>query len=246
MPSDGFELIDEIVECLPPSQWILVGGLMVHAHARLAGVPNIRTTDDADLVVELTVDDRYGMAAKALTGLGFVFQESLNEAAPAYRFVRESQRVDLMAPDRGREARYARRPVLRVPGSSSALKRTEEFETSAGSRLRIPDLAGALSLKGAAYHLPSHLPVRHLQDAVVLFACADARGTEPPSKSMKAHINALLAGLEVRPEAWSLAGPDVARRAVRGIRAHFREDWRAPDFALPRRFEAKPGRPGTP
>jgi hypothetical protein len=32
---------------------MLVGGLMVHAHAQLAGIRHARPTDDADLVVEV-------------------------------------------------------------------------------------------------------------------------------------------------------------------------------------------------
>ena len=33
MISDVFERLDEIASALPPERWMLVGGLMVHAHA---------------------------------------------------------------------------------------------------------------------------------------------------------------------------------------------------------------------
>lgn len=67
MAFDVFERIDEIAQALPPERWMLVGGLMVHAHARLADIPHPRTTDDADLVVELRAG-HYSEAARALKG----------------------------------------------------------------------------------------------------------------------------------------------------------------------------------
>ncbi|MFZ1411353.1 MAG: hypothetical protein WAS07_07845 [Micropruina sp.] len=53
MVYDVFGRIDQIAQVLPRDRWMLVGGLMVHAHARLAGIAHARPTDDADLVVEL-------------------------------------------------------------------------------------------------------------------------------------------------------------------------------------------------
>jgi hypothetical protein len=49
---DVFERVEEIANNLLPDRWMLVGGLMVHAHAQLAGIQHARPTDDADLVVE--------------------------------------------------------------------------------------------------------------------------------------------------------------------------------------------------
>lgn len=209
---------------------------MVQAHARLAKVPNVRSTDDADIVVGLDAGHEYRAAANAIGRLGFQLYESLDSKAPSYRFVRGHQHIDLMVPDRSAGARFGRRPVRQVPASDSAMKRTETYETSAGSVIRIPDVTGALSLKGAAFELPSDNPVRHLQDAVVLFACAGVRGAPAPSKSMKANINRLIIGLETRPEAWSLAEHNMSRLAIRGVRLHFREDWVPPTSAGPTRF----------
>ena len=64
MVFDVFERLDQIAHMLPPERWLLVGGLMVHAHARLAGVPHGRPTDDADLVVEVRAGS-YSEAARA-------------------------------------------------------------------------------------------------------------------------------------------------------------------------------------
>lgn len=238
---DGFRLVDDIARVFDPQRWMLIGGLMVHAHALLAGVRNVRSTTDADLVVEIEAGTHYRAAANAISQLGFAPLESIDHRAASYRFTRDTDQIDLMVPDRSAGVRYALRPVLQVPGSASALKRTELFVTPGENRIRIPDLPGALSLKGAAYGIPSVNPVRHLQDAVILFACTSERRVEPPTNSMRANINRLITGLN-RPEAWSLADADVSRRAIRGIRLHFRPDWTAPSFVLPHR----PPRPPLP
>lgn len=241
MASDGFELVDEVAGVFAPSRWMLVGGLMVHAHARLAGITNARSTDDADIVVEIRPNSGYTGAVDALRTIGFEPYESLDHQALSYRFTRGRQHIDLMAPDRSAEVRLGRRAVLQVPGSHSALKRTEVFRTAAGSLIRVPDIAGALSLKGAAYQTPSHNPVRHLQDAVVLFACAEVRGVETPSKSMRTNINVLLRDLGTSPEAWSLADRSLVRLATRAIQTKFRADWRPPSFVGPQRLNVSSG-----
>jgi fructose-specific component phosphotransferase system IIB-like protein len=56
---------------------MLVGGLMVHAHAHRAGIQHARPTDDADLVVELGAGS-YAEAAAVLRRLGYVPHESLD------------------------------------------------------------------------------------------------------------------------------------------------------------------------
>ncbi|OCL37083.1 hypothetical protein BCR15_11475 [Tessaracoccus lapidicaptus] len=63
MTSDPFDLLDEVASVLPPAHWMLVGGLMVHAYANLAGVGNNRPTLDADIVVEVMAAGSYQEAA---------------------------------------------------------------------------------------------------------------------------------------------------------------------------------------
>ncbi|MGB7964371.1 MAG: hypothetical protein WCF12_15625 [Propionicimonas sp.] len=225
-----FESVDEIAHALAPERWILVGGLMVHAHARLAGITHPRPTDDADLVVELRAGN-YSEAARALQGLGYQRHESLDHRAPFHRFARGSEQVDLMAPE-GKPVRFAGRDVLRVPGSRSALNRTIVFTTPTGVMIRIPDLASALSLKGAAYQLPGINRVRHLQDAVTLFACADTTAFEL-STSMRRNVNILLNALDTT-EPWAATDPSSRRRAVRAIR-QIRPEWAIPVFVLSQR-----------
>ncbi|GAB3711733.1 hypothetical protein [Mariniluteicoccus flavus] len=235
MTSDPFDRLDEIAEALPSSRWMLVGGLMVHCHALKAGVVHNRPTDDADLVVALQAGS-YDAAAATIQRLGYRQHTSLDHRSPFHRFTRaEGEHVDLMAPEQ-QSVRFAGRPVVSVPGSRSALKRTVDYSAPGHVALRLPDLGSALSLKGAAYGQPSHNVVRHLQDGVTLFACSDGRTLEL-SKSMRSNVNRLIVGLE-RVEAWSLSPLPNRRRAVRAITL-LRPDWQPPTFVLPTRF----GRP---
>lgn len=230
MIADPFARLDEIATVLTPDRWMLVGGLMVHAHAKLATLPHARPTDDADLVVELRAGT-YAEAVSALEHLGYQRHEPLDPRAPLHRFTRPDGHVDLMSPE-NRAVRFACRDVVRVPGARSALERTTTFQTPSGTTIRIPDIASALSLKGAAYHTPSANPDRHLQDAVTLFACA-AETDMPVSKSMRANINILVGALNI-PDAWAYSNASTRRLAVRAILS-LRPDWTPPDFALPRR-----------
>ena len=230
MAFDVFELVDQIALVLPPDRWMLVGGLMVQAHAGLAGVLHSRPTVDADLVVEVRAGS-YSEAAWALEGLGYARHEPLDDRAPFHRFTRGRDQLDLMAPE-DKAVRFAGRAVIGVPGSRSALNRTVEFVTPGGVGIRIPDLASALSLKGAAHQLPGINRARHLQDAITLFACADTSVLDF-STSMRRNVNHLINALDTT-QAWAAADPSSRLRAVRAIR-RTRPDWVIPSFVLPQR-----------
>ncbi len=236
MSHDVFERVQEIANNLEPDRWMLVGGLMVHAHAQLAGIQHARPTDDVDLVVEVRVGS-YAQAAAVLQRLGYVQYESLDRHAPFHRFTRGREHVDLMGPE-DKPVRFLGRDVIAVPGARSALNRTIAYETAGGVAIRIPDVESALSLKGAAFRLPGPNRVRHLQDAVTVFACLDTAQPDI-SKSMKRNINNLVSAMD-SVEAWSFADPTNRRRAIRAIRA-VQPAWEPPAFVLPRR----PGRGPT-
>lgn len=206
---------------------------MVHAHASLAGVPHARPTDDADLVVELHAGS-YARAAGTLEDLGYSRHEPLDHRAPFHRFMRGAEVIDLMAPE-GTEVHFGSRTVLSVPGSRSALNRAIDYTIPGGRAIRIPDVESALSLKGAALRAPSFNKLRHVQDAITLFACADPAALAI-SKSMRSNINHLITALS-DPQCWTYADPLGRRRAVRTILA-IRPDWVIPSFVITRR----PGR----
>lgn len=224
-----WEQLGELTDGLPMEHWMLVGGLMVHAHATRADVRHVRPTDDADLVVEMAVTS-YSAAARGIEALGYEVNRPIDPGSPVHRFSRNGSHVDLMAAE-GSDARFAGHDVVVAPGSRSALRRTVTFELPAGAAVRVPDLSSALSLKGAAYGLPGSNRVRHLQDAVTLFACAEAE--LDLSKSMRTNVNTLVRGLE-HVDAWGYADASTRRRAVRTVRA-FRPGWQVPAFVLPRR-----------
>ena len=218
-----FDLLDEICDATPSGSWMLVGGLMVHAHAWLADITSPRPTLDADLVVELSVIS-YPEMATHLHQLGFSPHDPIDPGSPFHRFRRATHHIDLMAPE-GRMVSFLGRTVVEVPGAISALKRTIPFTTPGGRTIRVPDLESALSLKGAAWEMPSPNPGRHLQDGVLLFACAGRRELNL-SKSMRTNINKLLRGLE-KADAWRAADPLTTLRAVRAIQG-IRSDWTPP------------------
>jgi len=66
---DIFGALDEVADVLDPGTWMLVGGLMVHAHSVQAGVSNPRPTDDADIVLEVGVT-HYADAEGSCTASG--------------------------------------------------------------------------------------------------------------------------------------------------------------------------------
>lgn len=242
MPAtDAFHVLDEFARGFPPDSWMLVGGLMVHAHALRAGVENARVTLDADIVVEVAVTS-YREAATAAEAIGFSRTESLDHAEPVYRFARRDEVIDIMVPDRGGEVRLGGRAVLAASGTASALRRTETFTTPDGTRIRIPDLTAALSIKGAATETASLNPVRHAQDGVALFACVIGPGARAPSKSERANINTLIRRMG-SPEAWSLASDQTRHRAIKGVQ-WFRPDWTLPEFQERRRGLRRTAGPG--
>lgn len=226
---DVWSRLEEIARALPPDNWMLIGGLMVHLHAQRAEVRHVRPTDDADLVIELAATS-YSAAARTIGELGYELHTPLDPGTPVHRFSMNGAHVDLMAAE-GSRARFAGRDVVTAPGSRSALLRTVPTQLNTRGTIRIPDLPSALSLKGAAYALPGTNRVRHLQDAVSLFACVD---TELDlSKSMRANVNTLVRGLS-HVDAWGYADAATRRRAVRALLA-LRPDWDVPPFVLPRR-----------
>lgn len=168
----------ELARALPSEQWTLVGGLMVQLHAAAAGLAVSRPTADVDIVLHIET----GAATTAsvigvLNGLGYSLEKSISHDAPAHRFSRGDQQVDVMVADHLPPDRVptigGRRP-FQVEGGTQALKRTVNCRMTADADgevlISIPNALGALVLKGAAYREDSRDRDRHLDDAVVLCA----------------------------------------------------------------------------
>lgn len=170
----------EIVQAIPHTQWTLVGGLMVQLHAAYAGLQLTRPTRDVDMVLHIeTGAATFGGVRHDLERLGYALREPVGDG-PVHRFVRgprDAEMVDVMVADHLSpkwQPKVLRRKVFAVPGGTSALRKTVNCEVNTGEDvvvLSIPDVLGALVLKGAAYMGDSRDRGRHLDDAAVL-ACA--------------------------------------------------------------------------
>lgn len=171
----------EIVQAIPHTQWTLIGGLMVQVHAAYAALQLTRPTRDVDMILHIeTGAATFGGVQYELERLGYALREPIGDG-PVHRFVRgpdNAETVDVMVADRlppKRRPKVLRRTVFAVPGGTSALQKRVNCQVDIGDGvlvvLSIPDVLGALVLKGAAYVEDSRDSGRHLDDAAVL-ACA--------------------------------------------------------------------------
>ena len=213
----------EIVQAIPHTQWTLVGGMMVQLHAAYAGLRLTRTTRDVDMILHIDSGAAtFAGVQQELERLGYVLREPVGDG-PVHRFARGSrgaETIDVMVADRlspKQHPKALRRTVFAVPGGTSALRKTVNCEVTAGGIavvFSIPDVLGALVLKGAAYVEDCRDRDRHLDDAAVL-ACAV---TDPIGDcarmigSDRRRIGALWKVLQdVDHKSWIATGTDARR-----------------------------------
>lgn len=166
----------EITTVIPHTQWTLVGGLMVQLHAAHAGMLLTRPTVDVDMILHIeTGAATFSGISERLESLDYAIREPVGDG-PVHRFIRGHEQVDVMVADHLApkwRPRVLRRPVFAVPGGTSALRKTVNCEvgiTDGIVMLSVPDVLGALVLKGAAYTEYTRDQGRHIDDAAVL-AC---------------------------------------------------------------------------
>ena len=164
---------------------MLIGGLMVQAHARAAGIESIRPTHDVDVIVLVHLDpDPFDATMQALRDLGYETYRSLNGAGPAHRFHKQGAVIDLgladnLGPELLKDRRVGGRRFLEIDGGQQASKRLAQLEVEGCEvPMLIPDQLGALVLKGAAYLVDSRDNDRHLQDAAALAATITDHASE--------------------------------------------------------------------
>ena len=183
------------------SRLTLVGGLMVAAHARRAGVRMMRPTDDMDALVDYWTH-RHGLteARVALHSIGF---DLIDGGKHAYRFQHaDGRKLDLMVADHlpsQMRPRLAGRNALAVPAGAQAIRRRAEWALTFGGGaqvvLGVPDVLGALVVKGAAFLIDPRDRGRHLDDAAVLLACVDDASVfdyEAMSRNDRRRLSALI------------------------------------------------------
>ncbi|MBU4213221.1 MAG: hypothetical protein KJ792_01035 [Actinobacteria bacterium] len=210
----------EVAELLPVGSWALVGGLMVQLHARAAGINDLRPTADVDMLVDaLAAGTSVAGIAARLRAHGFEVVEPGWPNAPTHRLRRSKETIDLLVADRlpsHTRPRLLRRPVMAIDGGAQALARTRRATVSQDGRtveLMVPDLLGALVLKGAAHAADSRDRERHLRDSALLASLITDHAAEltrlrgSDAKRLR-HLRDALA--DPLSDAWLLL-PDAAR-----------------------------------
>ncbi|MFJ4210450.1 hypothetical protein ACIPY2_18510 [Paenarthrobacter sp. NPDC089675] len=151
---------------------------MVQLHSAMAGLTVTRPTVDVDIVLHLEVPaTTVPYVQSVLNRLGYSLRASIDSSAPAHRFMRGTEQIDVMVADRlapGVHQRLGGSPIFALPAGTQALQRTmycSVADESGPTLISIPNLLGALVLKGAAYREDSRDSRRHLDDAAVLAAC---------------------------------------------------------------------------
>lgn len=219
-----WNLVFEVADATSSTSWVLVGGLMVHAHAIRAGVNGPRPTGDIDLLMNIGAHQISAVAAP-LQQLGFRPLEPVG-AGPFHRFTREHDIVDVMVGTQVR-ARWAQRAVLQAPGARQALQRVDWYTLQGQTRrvrIGVPDELAAIIAKAAAFQIDQREPGRHLEDLAVLLASAGGRrvlSLDRLTPGDRRHLRGAVTVLSDRGhEAWAiLDSPDraVGQRALGAV-----------------------------
>lgn len=146
----AWQTVVELAEAGVSADWMLVGGLMVAAHARRASVLMRRPTDDVDVLVDYMANRASLSQARAsLRKIGF---ELGSDEKHAYRFRHDDGRkLDLMVADHlpsRMEPRLDRRPAFAAPSGEQAIRRRDiyrlRFTSGSVADVGVPDELGAI------------------------------------------------------------------------------------------------------
>lgn len=186
-----WSLLIEIADVTAPGDWVLVGGLMVHAHALRAGITASRPTEDVDLLLNIAAASVSAVAGP-LQNIGLRPAESHGRSV-LHRFDRGDESVDVMV-ERGASARWARRSIFQASAARQAIDRRDWYDLHGADRvvrIAVPDALGAIVAKAAAYAVDQRDRGRHLDDLVVLMAAAGGRrglGLDRLTRRDKQHL----------------------------------------------------------
>ena len=171
-----WDTVVNIAARINPERWLLVGGLMVQAHAMIAE-RYVRTTSDIDMLIDVISDTKNIHAViSGLESLGFELKEPGLRGTAFHRMMRGELIVDLLIsdhlPSNKRKLSVVNRwPMLEVSGGAQAVERKSRlniFYDDSSVSIIIPDLLGALVLKAAASISDTRDSERHLQDVALL------------------------------------------------------------------------------
>ena len=174
-----------------PRSWILVGGLMVQAHARMKGMTDFRPTLDADFLVDILADHlATGHIVRTLERHGYQLVTGTLSGYANRMTKPDGENIDLLAADhlpqwveRKHLTRIQGSRMFTAPGGAQACERCMtvllQDDDGATRPIRIPDQLGALMFKAAAWQADSgEGRYRHLTDAMILCALMDDPETQ--------------------------------------------------------------------
>lgn len=171
-----WDVVIELGDGLPKGSWMLVGGLMTQAHAMIAGYQS-RATVDVDVLVDVMASTfNISAVVRQLEEMGFSLQEPGLRGTAFHRMTRGALIVDILVADhlpsgKARSAKVNRWPMMEIAGGAQAIERGMDVmlaHEDGTTRIRIPDLLGALVLKSAAYCADRRDRHRHLDDIALL------------------------------------------------------------------------------
>ena len=158
-----------------PDGWALIGGQMVHRHCAERGAEPHRTTTDGDAVVDIRADrTMLTRFTEELQRLGFA---SVGASAEGHehRWRNGMAVIDvLVATNLGRSQKVTGATgstTVGARGAQQALDRAALVEVRVGTRtgkVRLPNLVGAMVIKGAATSVPTGDRQRHKVDFALL------------------------------------------------------------------------------
>jgi len=171
-----WDVVAEISSAVDSESWVLIGGLMVQAHALMSSYES-RATVDVDMLIDVLADStNITHVIEALESLDFEAQEPAFRKSPFHRLMRGEQIVDVLIADHlpsGRRAgaKMGALPLLETLGGAQAIDRKMKVEFKYADTVctfYMPDVLGALVIKGAAYSSDNRDRDRHLEDAALL------------------------------------------------------------------------------
>ncbi len=169
-------IVIELGDGLAEGAWMLVGGLMTQAHAMIAGYQS-RATVDVDVLVDVMAStSNISAVVGQLESMGFALREPGLRDTAFHRMTRGALVVDILVADhlpsgKARSAKVNRWPMMEIAGGAQAIERGMDLTLAhedGSTRIRIPDLLGALVLKSAAYCADRRNRHRHLDDIALL------------------------------------------------------------------------------
>lgn len=175
-----WDIVIKLGDSLSVDSWTLIGGLMTQAHAMIAGYQS-RATMDVDVLVDVMAStSNISAVVKQLESMGFTLKEPGLRGTAFHRMTRGAPVVDILVADhlpsgKARSAKINRWPMMEIAVGAQAIERSMNLvliHEDGSTRIRIPDLLGALVLKSAAYCAGRRDRHRHLDDIALLASLA--------------------------------------------------------------------------